>query len=407
MPTCGSLAAGTISTFYRSSGGSSVLTNRDLGAIRLDSTGVDETYATDGVAKVDLGIQPDGTPTTGLGQNQGPTAVTVAHGEVVFAIGPMWNPGGMLGRLGPDGLLDPTFDEDGLVAVPAVPEVYTGLAVDGNRKIVAAVGDGISAALRRFGPDGSVDTGFGTNGRVQMAQVAPQLLSPTVSIPLSQIHVLYGHTEQAGGSVRLLRVASQPARSGDGLALVAHDGVDEIFLGDPEHGPVDQRAEHRAGDRRQPEQPELLDVVATGEEGRGGRSGRVDGRVGDGDRDEVDQREREPDGHRCGAVGCALAGGAHDHQEEGRGHDHLAHAGGQQVVAPRRQVVEPVRREAVAGREAVDARGDHPEHPSAGDAPDDLGGDVAQGVGDAKRRPATSPSVTAGLKCPPDTWPSM
>jgi hypothetical protein len=202
------LAAGTISTFYRSSGGSSVLTNRDLGVIRLDATGVDETYATEGVAKVDLGIQPDGTPTTGLGQNQGPTAVTVAHGEVVFAIGPMWNPGGMLGRLGSEGLLDPTLDADGLVALPGVPEVYSGLAVDGNRRIVAAVGDGVSAALRRYRPDGSVDTGFGTQGRVQLAQVAPQLLHPTVSIPLSQINVLYGHSQQAGGSVRLLRVAN-------------------------------------------------------------------------------------------------------------------------------------------------------------------------------------------------------
>ena len=44
--------------------------------------------------------------------------------------------------------------------------------------------------------------------------------------------------------------------------------------------------------------------------------------------------------------------------------------------------------------------------PAAAMRAEQLCDDVAHCVLGRKRLPATRPSVTAGLKCPPDTWPT-
>ena len=73
-----------------------------------------------------------------------------------------------------------------------------------------------------------------------------------------------------------------------------------------------------ADQRGDPEQPELADGPAAGEEGRAGRARRVHRGVGDRDRDEVDQGERKADGEGGEALRCTPVRGAEDHEEEAR-----------------------------------------------------------------------------------------
>ena len=54
----------------------------------------------------------------------------------------------------------------------------------------------------------------------------------------------------------------------------------------------EEPGDHRADDRRQPEQPELADIFAAGEQRRAGAARRVDRGVGDRDRDQMDQGQR-------------------------------------------------------------------------------------------------------------------
>ena len=46
------------------------------------------------------------------------------------------------------------------------------------------------------------------------------------------------------------------------MAWLARDGGGQVLVRDTQHGPVDERTQHPAGDRRHPEQPELRQVVA-------------------------------------------------------------------------------------------------------------------------------------------------
>src|SRR5215510_11560991 len=59
---------------------------------------------------------------------------------------------------------------------------------------------------------------------------------------------------------------------------------------------VQEAAERRAHDRRDPEQPELRDRPPPDEERRPGAARRIHRRVGDGNADEVDEGERQTDG---------------------------------------------------------------------------------------------------------------
>jgi uncharacterized delta-60 repeat protein len=74
-----------------------------------------------------------------------------------------------------DGSLDGSFDGDGLVTTAMAPgdniDVVSGIAIDENGKIVAGgVADSggfiFDLALVRYNPDGSLDTSFGTGGKV-------------------------------------------------------------------------------------------------------------------------------------------------------------------------------------------------------------------------------------------------
>jgi uncharacterized delta-60 repeat protein len=106
-------------------------------------------------------VQPDGKiVVAGAGQVDGNTPP-----EVVIA------------RFAPDGSLDPSFGSNGIAATPFPASgecdgcgLYANaVAIQADGKLVAA-GQGCSGgcwfALERYNPDGSLDTGFGTGGRV-------------------------------------------------------------------------------------------------------------------------------------------------------------------------------------------------------------------------------------------------
>src|SRR5581483_12034607 len=58
---------------------------------------------------------------------------------------------------------------------------------------------------------------------------------------------------------------------------------------------MDEARERRAGDRRDPEEPELRDRPAADEERRSRAARGIHRRVRDRDADQVDERQREPD----------------------------------------------------------------------------------------------------------------
>ena len=66
--------------------------------------------------------------------------------------------------------------------------------------------------------------------------------------------------------------------------------------------PIDHACERRPDQRCEPEQPELLQSPAAGEQRRPGAAGRIHRRVGHRDADEMDQSQAEPDGDRCKAA---------------------------------------------------------------------------------------------------------
>src|SRR6185295_15827082 len=72
--------------------------------------------------------------------------------------------------------------------------------------------------------------------------------------------------------------------------------------------------EHRTQDRRHPEHPQLLQRPAADQQCGAGAARRIHRGVGDGDADEVDQRECETDGERREAHRRAFAGGAEYHE---------------------------------------------------------------------------------------------
>ena len=52
------------------------------------------------------------------------------------------------------------------------------------------------------------------------------------------------------------------------------------------------------------------------------------------------------------------------------------------------------------------ARSDAGQHRRRRDGAQHLGHDIGQDVPGGKRLPASNPTVTAGLKCPPEIWPT-
>ena len=132
----------------------------DFALARYNSNGsLDLTFGTDGRVATDFS-----------GQDDVAYAVAVqADGKILAAGGGgVFESGLRLARYNPDGSLDSTFGADGKVgARPSDGPDARSLIVQPDGKIVIGVSPYVSdAALLRFNPDGSLDTGFGRGGTV-------------------------------------------------------------------------------------------------------------------------------------------------------------------------------------------------------------------------------------------------
>ena len=160
--------------------------------LRTANAAGDGTIPVDVAQGFDVAIQPDGR--------------IVVAGDAFVPFNPLGGePTGFanvaLARYMPDGTLDASFGQGGVVARDSVPGSAQAVRVQPDGKIVVAgrtPGNGFLVA--RYLPDGSVDRGFGTNGS---ATADFGVLAPTASA--SALVVQRDGTIVATGKVEYLR----------------------------------------------------------------------------------------------------------------------------------------------------------------------------------------------------------
>ncbi|MGQ0595212.1 MAG: hypothetical protein ACT4QB_22015 [Gammaproteobacteria bacterium] len=163
--------------------GGQVLT--DLGgsdranAVALQPDGKIVAAGVSGTAFALVRYNPDGTLDTGFGSGGRVLtrigALAAASSLELQADGKLVAAGASQGtfadfavaRYNPDGSLDPSFGSGGQVLTDlSGSDQATALALQPDGKIVAAGASGAGFALVRYNPDGTLDTGFGSGGRV-------------------------------------------------------------------------------------------------------------------------------------------------------------------------------------------------------------------------------------------------
>ncbi|NAZ86662.1 WYL domain-containing protein [Kineococcus sp. T90] len=207
-------------------------------------------------------------------------------------------------------------------AQPHLPVVADGLPVDAAGRVELAVAfDARSWAvstLLGLAPD--VEVLAPADVRAEVARraraAAAQHAGPPPG-PLGDGAVLDlpvdGRGEVDGGVVRVAGggVDDLPLAGGGGGAVVAGEE------------PVRQAGDRAADQGREPEQPELLQRRAPGEQGRAGGARGVHRGVRHGDAHQVDQGQGQPDGQRPEALRGAPVGGAEDDEQEETRQDDL------------------------------------------------------------------------------------
>ncbi len=99
-----------------------------------------------------------------------------------------------------------------------------------------------------------------------------------------------------------------------------------------EQAAVDEAAKYAADQRRHPEKPKLAESPSANKERLAGAARRIDGGVGDGNADEVDEREAQANGDGREAFGSAYIGRSHDNQQEKGCENNLSHQAGKQGI---------------------------------------------------------------------------
>ncbi|HET8677846.1 MAG TPA: BACON domain-containing carbohydrate-binding protein, partial [Blastocatellia bacterium] len=143
-------------------------TNRDFAVAR---------YNTDGT--LDASFDGDGKVTTALNTGNDSGAAVAIQGDGRVVVAGTSNPGTNLSfddfavvRYNPDGSLDTSFDSDGKVSTPIGAGADRGraLAIQSDSKIVVAGnsnnGTNDDFAVVRYNSNGSLDTSYGTGGKV-------------------------------------------------------------------------------------------------------------------------------------------------------------------------------------------------------------------------------------------------
>ena len=138
---------------------------------------------------------------------------------------------GLVGRFNPDGSLDTTFSGDGKVLVDhgGSDEWYATLEIQSNQKIIAAGwstagGNGADVAVARFNTDGSLDTSFSGDGKLNLdvlgAGRSDKIWGSSLT-PDGQSILLAGSTE-GGGDGDLLLVQLAASSSAPSITMTAN-----------------------------------------------------------------------------------------------------------------------------------------------------------------------------------------
>lgn len=128
----------------------------DFGVARYEVDGaLDLTYSSDGKQTVDFGVQARASD------------ITLQPDGKAVAVGVADNSGFALARLDTEGTLDTTFSADGkeTTSFGFGFARATGVAVQADGKIVAAGNQGLDFAVARYNPDGSLDPTFSEDGK--------------------------------------------------------------------------------------------------------------------------------------------------------------------------------------------------------------------------------------------------
>ncbi len=207
--------------------GFAYLSSRDFTLARYNPDGsLDTTFDGDGLATLDIAGRDD----------YGRAVALQPDGKVVVA-GYTYNGTNYdfaLARFNPNGSLDPSFHTTGYTVIDlgGIEYFYT-LAIQPDGKILAAGSKYIigydDSAVVRFNPDGSLDTGFGSNGMVlgYISSAYAIALQPYGKI------VVAGYAYNISMDFGLLRLnpdgSLDTSFSGDGL-------LDNDFLGGADYG---------------------------------------------------------------------------------------------------------------------------------------------------------------------------
>lgn len=168
----------------------------DFALTRYKASGkLDNSFGTDGKVLTDFSGQAD--TLSGLGIQSDDKIVTagvsVVSGTSQFA----------LARFNPNGTLDPSFGSEGRVITEFGNSlsVASAITIQSNGKILAAgTAGGADFALARYNPDGSLDTTFGTGGKVRtdFLNSSDQCFAATLAPDGRIILGGYAHTPRAG-----------------------------------------------------------------------------------------------------------------------------------------------------------------------------------------------------------------
>jgi uncharacterized delta-60 repeat protein/uncharacterized repeat protein (TIGR01451 family) len=133
-----------------------IVVGGEVGTTRFDFALM--RFNTDG--SVDTGFDGDGIVRTDFGDYESVEGLALQSDGKIVAAG-----GNSLARYNPNGSLDTTFDGDGKVVTSGIG-VWDVTLQPGDGRIVLAGGGGSGSdfAVRRYNPDGSQDSGFGTGG---------------------------------------------------------------------------------------------------------------------------------------------------------------------------------------------------------------------------------------------------
>jgi uncharacterized delta-60 repeat protein len=169
-------------------------------------------FNTDGSADPTFG---GGIVNTQLSTSSGISSIALMPDGSIIAAGSAngSNSDFAVARYNPDGLLDTTFDSDGIVITPVGTgnDFLAGIAIQADGKLVAAGhafnGTRNDMALVRYNTDGSLDSSYGAGGKAVIALFSDTTIS-SLSLDAAGKAVVVG---TSGASMLAARITAEPA----------------------------------------------------------------------------------------------------------------------------------------------------------------------------------------------------